>query len=157
MIAVNEMDKEAAAALWPDIEPFVERALRHDPFVTHTAEVVGQQLAAGYARLLLSSDDEQILGATVVQLYRAENGRALHVLTTSGVQMDTWLDDLVDELRSMAKANNCVAVCMSGRPGWTRELRKYGFKTHHVQMVMEVENGSSSSVHRRCGPRCPIT
>lgn len=149
MISVNEMSQDEAAALWPDIEQYVERALRHDPFVTATAEIVGQQLATGYARLLLAvRDDANILGATVVQLYRAENGRALHVLTTSGVEMETWLDALIEALREMAQANNCIAVCMSGRPGWTRELRKYGFRTHHVQMVMEVESGSSNTIHR---------
>lgn len=139
MIAVNEMSRDEAVELWPDVREYVERALVHDPYVTVTADEVGRQLDAGYARLLMTVRNEDILGATVIQMYRAEAGRTLHVLTTSGVEMSEWLDDLVDKLREIADANKCVAVAMSGRPGWTRELRKYGFKTHHVQMVMETD------------------
>ena len=146
MIAVNEMEPDAAMALWPDLEEYVAAALEHDPFISVTVAEVEQQLAGGYARLLVTTDGDEILGATVVQMFRAGAGRVIHVLTTAGVELDRWLADLVDAVEAIAQANNGVAITMSGRPGWTRTLRQFGFKTQHVQMRREVASGLSRQI-----------
>ena len=146
MIKVNEMEAEEAMKLWPDLEEYVAAALEHDPYISVTVAEVEQQLSKGYARLLVTTDDNEILGATVVQMFRAGAGRVIHVLTTAGVELDRWLSDLVDAVEALAQANNGVAITMSGRPGWTRTLRKFGFKTQHVQMRREVSSGISREV-----------
>ena len=133
------MAPDAAMALWPELEPYVEAALARDPFESVTVAEVAEQLADADAQLLLAVDDGDILGAAVVQMFRVSGGgKVIHVLTTAGDKLDRWLDQLVERLVELAGIYDACGVTLSGRPGWTKTLRKYGFKTDHVQMRLEV-------------------
>ncbi len=146
MIEVNQLETEAAVELWPDLAPYVSRALAFDPFESITLERIADQVATGYARLLVAVKDQQILGATVVQMFKKNDERVLHVLTTAGVDLEQWLPALIDELVTLAEEHSSAVITMSGRPGWSKTLRPFGFKTAHVQMRLEVEHGLSRQV-----------
>ena len=151
MITVNQLETEASVALWPDLAPYISRALAFDPFESITLERIAEQVATGYARLLVAVKDEQILGATVVQMFKKNDERVLHVLTTAGVDLEEWLPALIDELVTLAEEHNSAVITMSGRPGWSKKLRPFGFRTAHVQMRLEVDNGISRKIVERAG------
>jgi len=137
---VHVMDAAASMALWPDIEPFVAAALARDPWESTTTQEVAEQLASDDALLLVAVDQGDILGAAVVQLFNLRTGKVVYVLTTAGDKLDLWVAPMVERLLDLAVIYGADHVTMTGRPGWARALRKYGFKTDQIQMKLEVAN-----------------
>ena len=144
MIQCLEMPPQSAVEIWPDLKPYVAAAVAHDIANTVSVEGIFEQVKSGYARVLLCFDSAgKILSASVVQIFkdRAEE-LVLHVLCTAGQDSDQWLHLLFAKCNEMAAAQECSGITMTGRPGWARELRKFGFKTEIVTMrapVMAVE------------------
>ena len=142
MIECHQLDAKATEHLWPDLEPHVGQAIVRDPYLSISVAEIDQQLRGGFAQMLVAVDDGQILGATVVQMFKRGDKRILHILTTAGVNLDSWLADMLTEIEKVAAAQGIDAITLSGRPGWTRTLRPFGYRTDHVQMIKEVANGS---------------
>jgi len=137
-----ELPIDTAAKFWPDLAPYVERALAYDLANTTSLEEIAEQVAHGYARILLASDGENVLSATVIQAYYDnENRRMLHVLATAGDNSEVWLPALINELQRIGELEACEGVTMMGRPGWARKLVKFGWRTIQVTMQLEVANG----------------
>jgi len=140
IVRVFPLAPAEADGLWPEIESFVADALRHDMFNTISVDEIQRQISSGYAVVLATASREQLLAATVCQLYKTREGeRLVHVLTTAGTDSDRWLPQLIESLKTLAQTEHCGGVTMSGRPGWARKLKQYGFRTHHVDMRMNVD------------------
>ena len=140
-IQIVELQRDQAADVWDELVPFVRKALAFDIYSTITLDEIEKQVAGGYARVLICADGERLLAANVVQLFKNAMGeRVLHVLATAGDEAHRWLAELIDALNDLAALEGAIAVTMSGRPGWARKLRPYGFRTDNVQMRRPVEN-----------------
>ena len=142
MIECHQLDAEATTHLWPDLLPHVAQAIARDPYISITVEEIAQQLEGGFAQMLVAVDDGQILGASVVQMFKRGDKRILHVLTTAGVDLDRWITPMLAEFEALSAAQQIDAITLSGRPGWTRTLRPFGYRTDQVQMIKELQNGS---------------
>lgn len=126
---------------WPDIEPFIARALEFDLYESITTNEVALQISQGYAHVLVIADGEDLIGATVTQLLQRKDGnRVVHVLTTAGERAAEFLPVLVPELERLAREENAGWVSMSGRPGWAKLLGTHGFKIKSVDMALRVDD-----------------
>lgn len=142
MITIMEPRPAAALEFWSEIEPLISRALRYDIYNTVTVEQLKQQVGEGFARVLLAHDGTSIKAACIGQLFRNTlDERILHVIAVAGEESSSWLEALRDYLEEIAGAENCAAVTIAGRPGWTKKLVKLGFRTDMVSMRMEVNDG----------------
>lgn len=144
MIRILELQPNQAVEVWDELVPYVQKALAFDIYATITLDEIEKQVTQGYARVLICADGERLLAANVVQLFKNAMGeRVLHVLATAGDEAHRWLAELIDALNDLAAMEGAVAVTMSGRPGWARKLRPYGFKIDNVQMrrAVNVERG----------------
>lgn len=63
---------------------------------------------------------------TQVALYPAQ--KWLQVPFCGGRGMKLWLEPLLDAIDGLAYDNGCVGIEISGRGGWVRVLRKYGYR-----------------------------
>ncbi len=143
-IQIVELQAEQASQVWDELVPYVQKALAFDIYATITLAEIEKQVRQGYARVLICADGERLMAANVVQLFKNAMGeRVLHVLATAGDEAHRWLAELIDALNDLAAMEGAVAVTMSGRPGWARKLRPYGFKTDNVQMrrAVNVQRG----------------
>lgn len=148
---IRELEKELAVEFWPELQPYVVQALSYDPYLSITPADVLNQVQQGYARVLIAveDEDEELLSATVVQLFKSIKGdRVLHVLTTAGDNVDKWLPALIHKFNEIAEKENCARVTMSGRPGWAKKINRYGFKVAHVTMEMKVEGAINGRVQQ---------
>jgi hypothetical protein len=137
---IQELDKAAAQAMWPDLQAHVARALEVDPTNALTLEDVASQIDVGYARVLLEVEEGNILGVVIVQCFALRGRRTLHVLALTGVELDQWLPGLIDYLRGMCADQEADGgVTMIGRPGWMKKLLPFGFRTEQTTMRMEVD------------------
>ena len=143
-IQIVELTKSQAADFWEELVPFVQRALSFDPYATVSLGDLERQVREGYARVIICARGEELLAANVVQLFKNTMGeRVLHVLATAGDQAHLWLEPLIESLNGIGALEGAVAITMSGRPGWARKLKVFGFRTDNVQMRRKVNNGIS--------------
>ena len=139
----TEVPAESALEFWSEVEPFVIRALAYDEMNSTSTGKLRDQVSTGFARVLVCSDDDKLISATIVQLHKnVLDERILHVVATAGQDGDDWFPILFEGLKDMARAEECDAITMSGRPGWARKLTRYGFKTDHVHMRLNCHGRS---------------
>lgn len=147
MIHLVDLSPEQATELFTELQPYIVRALAFDPLESITLGEVFDQVGNGSAKVVIAADDHQMLSATVIQLFRTAAGeKVVHVLATAGDRSRDWLPMLTDHLDDLGRAEGATALTMSGRPGWTRKLTQYGFKTAHVFMRREI-NGRDRQVN----------
>jgi len=110
---------------WDMIRPWVARCLketgREDKF---TVQWVMEQLLTDQMQLFIVGDDDGI-----VITERMEYPTGLCILdgwSVCGDNMDDWIADCVRDLKIFALANGCSGLCLQGRPGWVKILKKYG-------------------------------
>ncbi len=140
-VNIIELKAQTAIEFWPELVPFVLKALDFDPYQTVTVGELLEQVQKGFARVLIAVDGPQLLSATLIQLFKTVSGdRVLHVVTTAGENSNDWLPALIDKFREIAATESCQRVTMSGRPGWTKKVNKFGFKVAHVTMEMRIES-----------------
>ena len=142
-INILELEKKTALQFWPELVPFILRALEYDPYESVSVGQLFEQVQKGFARVLITVQGEQLLGSTVVQLFKSTKGdRVLHVVTLAGENTNEWLAELVEKLQELGAKEGCARITLSGRPGWARKSNKYGFRVAHVTMEMRIqENG----------------
>ena len=134
-IRILELKQDTAAQFWPELAPFVRRALNFDAFNQMKVSDIEQQVTKGFARVLICTEGEQLLAAHILQLFKAIDGeRVLHVLCTAGDDSHRWMADVIDHLDAMAELEGATAITMSGRPGWAKKLTRLGFRTQQIQM-----------------------
>jgi hypothetical protein len=81
--------------------------------------------------------DTGAMAVAVLEIIDTKEGQALHVSALAGDRMDVWLDDFIDFLRSTARGLDCQAgVTLTGRLGWVKELKRYGFENLYCNMRM---------------------
>ena len=130
-LAPAEVEEIWATAL----APIVQDALAYDRYSTDGLRDVHLQLLSGVSRCLLVGVDGRVKAALVAQLMkRSDETRVLHVLCCAGSDMDTWLEQLLEELDAEGSREGCVAVTMAGRIGWMRTLRPHGYRVSQIEM-----------------------
>jgi len=140
-VKIIQLEPANAIEFWPELVPFILKALDFDPYQTVTVRELLEQVQKGFARVLIAVNGGELLSATVIQLFKTVSGdRVLHVVTTAGENSNAWLPALIDKFREIAVTEGCARVTMSGRPGWTKKVNKFGFKVAHVTMEMRIQS-----------------
>jgi phage tail sheath gpL-like len=109
-------------AYWPDVRhlllPAIERAGEYDE-----AEVL-RQIEAAEAQLWLVTEGVKIHAAVVTSIAVHSSGRVCLIWLIGGNDAAAWIDGIETIERAAADAG-CVAMEISGRPGWQKMLPEY--------------------------------
>jgi hypothetical protein len=144
----QEIPSDQALAFWPELEPYVIRALQFDLQNTTSTDKIKRQLETGFARCLVCVTDTELKAVTIVALVKNTlDERMLHVTATAGENAREWLGELVAKLVEIAEADGCDGVTIVGRPGWAKKLNKHGFRIDQVSMRLNID-GRTSQVGR---------
>lgn len=133
---------DQAIEFWPEIEPYIVKALALDPVNMASVESIKAQVASGEGMVLVCLDGPDILAATVCVLINTKEGpRVLHILVSAGDEVDKWFRSLLNMVRELARAEGAAFITTSGRPGWAKKFAKQGFQVAQVTMRAEVDSG----------------
>ncbi len=136
-IHCQEIPWDYALKLWSEIEPYIIQALEYDLYASTSTEKIKKQVSTGFARVLLCTEGDSIMSATIVQLHRnTKQERVLHVVTTAGTNSTAWMPALVEAWKEIARQEQCDAITLAGRPGWARKMKQFGFRTEQIVMRM---------------------
>lgn len=118
------MDKELKRC-----KPWIEAALEYSGG-THNFNDILNGLSEGVLQLWPTPR-----GCIVTEIVVYPQKKVLNVFLGGG-ELDQILD-MHNDVIKWAKVQGCVALSMSGRPGWKKSLEKHGWHNQHVSYVKE--------------------
>jgi len=128
------------------LAPWIEAALASSVQHELTVDEVYTGLTCEnppFALLVMQDADTLDLVAAVVlgKGERNDGFRYVAVICLGGREMERWLPDIVDRIKAIARDVGADHVCLMGRPGWVRALRKHGLEQRAAVMVWNVNGG----------------
>lgn len=146
MVAVLEFDAykvgmvptDQLPELWPQVEPYIARALEHDYDGMTTNQVLGRLLMQQLDLIMVTRYDQLVACMTLEPVQR--NKRILHCMTFAGDDMEGWVDDFMAYWKEIAKKLDCQYISIKGRKGWERyAAKRFGFTHAYTQMFYEIK------------------
>lgn len=118
---VSKVSPEFAPKVWPQIEGFVEKALRKGHALNKSlpVDILGH-IIFNHMHLWVAHDQQKIDAAIVTRFIDWDRCRTLYVPIIGGRNLKAWLDPVLTELDKFAKANNCIEIGGELRKGWAR-------------------------------------
>ena len=134
MFGIDPVKPEHVAAVWPEVAPLFERALkRSDSW--DTMEGLRADVDKGDTVLWLICDSTSMVAAFITGVVTAGRGRLLNAVILGGSRMSEWFVQFEQKLRDIAKAEDCKAVVAVGRRGWKRIFERCGWADGPTTML----------------------
>jgi len=108
---------------------------------SHGQETLGtarQSLMKGVDGLFVVLDGEEIIGAVTYHVNEFDTGlRLLDIPLAGGVDMDSQMGAVIGMFQHLKQAFMCDRVRITGRKGWVRYMKQFGFVDTHYSVEME--------------------
>ena len=88
--------------------------------------------------LWLVRKEGELLGAFTTVSLRHPLRNTLYIEHLGGVDLHSWMDEALSNLRKLAKYANCSAITCDGRKGFAKFAEPNGFKEMHRHYEMEL-------------------
>jgi hypothetical protein len=125
--------------LWDHFKPYLERATERAGFEAgQINEAAREQVRDGRLMLVHIFDALETQAVAACELVELNDGRSLHVRWLSGSNIEGWIDEIHEGLRTLANANNCKWVTLNGRLGWRKLLKSHGMTPVAITLRAEV-------------------
>jgi len=126
-VCVSAVTKEYVLEIEEQLRPLIRKLGSHlgNRFDEDTLIAA---LAAGRMDLWIAFDDDGVIlafGATAIHEYPLR--KVFSAIFSAGTKLDQWADDMMFMWMQYAKECGCSSIEVTGRPGWTRFLKRYGF------------------------------
>ncbi len=126
------------ANVWPKISHWVVEISGGRATSAETLD----QLFKGLTTLWLAFDDETLepKGFATTRITVYPNLRALTIVMLGGIEFSEWEELMHDAMVLFAKANECTVLELYGRPGWSRQLKRFGWETKFITAQLKLED-----------------
>jgi len=92
----------------------------------------------GSEGLFVVRDGEDIIGAVTFQATSFDTGlRLLDINYAGGVAMDSQMPAVMDMFHKIKRHFMCDRIRITGRKGWIRYMKQFGFTDTHYSVEME--------------------
>ena len=79
-------------------------------------------------------EENKVFGICIGQIQEQPNYKQYEIIICTGKRRELWEDNIVNEITSFAKLNDCKKLNIMARPGWEKVSKKWGWKKKHVQL-----------------------
>ena len=115
------------------LQPACDRSHGQD-----TIQTLRASLMRGSEGLFVVQDGVNIIGAVTFQTTDFDTGlRLLDINYAGGVAMGTQMPAVIEMFHRLKSAYMCDRVRITGRKGWVRYMKQFGFKPTHYSVEME--------------------
>ena len=115
------------------LQPACDRSHGQD-----TIQTLRASLMRGSEGLFVVQDGDDIIGAVTFQTTDYATGlRLLDINYAGGVAMGTQMPAVIEMFHRLKSAYMCDRVRITGRKGWVRYMKQFGFKPTHYSVEME--------------------
>ncbi len=113
--------------VWPDVEPFVVKALKYTSGKYKSDDVWELIAVYGYP-LWIAFSGTSVKGMVVTRFVQYPRKKYLFLEFCGGVDGFSWKAPMLATLRSWAKDNGCDGIEGAGRLGWQKVFESDGYK-----------------------------
>ena len=109
---------------WPVIEPYIIKASERggsDLTIDEIKEACRHDYRAG-----ILEQDGKVVGGIVFQIY----AERLHIVSLAGELRAGWCNEMEEDIDLLAAELGRSIISLSGRPGWERKLRQFGYRAN---------------------------
>ena len=99
------------------------------------------QIDTGQQQLWIAFDDERIWAACTTRFSHYAKMKMLEGCFVAGDKLDTWCAPLLEVLDRWAADNDCAGIEFTGRMGWEKVLKPYGFRRAYIVLEKRYEGG----------------
>ena len=118
------------------IKAHIEPALSSSGY---TIEDVHEGLMRSLWRVMVAVHEGEPIATCLYRIVDFPAVRSLHVFALGGSQMELWLDDLIFDLRVLARGHHCDIITCSCRLGLSKILGDKGWRMQHVTMGLPLD------------------
>jgi hypothetical protein len=123
--------------IWDEVSellgPACERSFGQD-----TIQTLRASLMRGSEGLFVIEDRSEIIGAVTYEVIAYDTGlRVLAINYAGGVAMDSQMPAVIDMFHAPKRHFMCDRVRITGRKGWIRYMKQFGFTDTHYLVEME--------------------
>ena len=79
-------------------------------------------------------EENKVFGICIGQIQEQPNYKQYEIIICTGKRRELWEDNIVNEITTFAKLNDCKKLNIMARPGWEKVSKKWGWKKKHVQL-----------------------
>jgi len=137
MINIEAIKPQDIQQKWPVIEPFVSKALEYS-LNEHNSEDLKKKMINGEYLLLGFYEGDKILSIVSAELLTYPRKKIVNIVTAAGSSMEKWLDEWWRAIKILAKEQGAQEITVSGRSGWLKALKKYGFKQQYTVLAVKL-------------------
>lgn len=124
---ISVINPENLAEAWVHVRPYIMSALEFEHGTLTEGKVFSNILENKYI-LLVVIEDDKIIAAQTMQIIDEPGQRICNLVTTGGIGLEFWQDELLEAIEAIAKKNYCDCVQTRGRPGWLKKLKGNGYE-----------------------------
>lgn len=118
---------------WSYIEPLIQKGL-DEGLNEHTIDNVKARANKGEV-LVLMVEDKELVCVQTYEIVQTTNKKIMNLYTTGGVNLDSYIEELLDVIDKIAREHDCDSIYTKGRKGWERKLKDFGYK--HGYTILE--------------------
>jgi len=137
MVDITAIKPQEIEQQWDTIKPFISRALEHS-LKEYSADDLKHKMIKGEYLLLGFYDGGKILAIVSAELLTYPRKKIVNIVTAAGSNMDSWLDEWWNAITVLAKEQGADEITVSGRVGWLKALKKYGFKRQYTVLAVKL-------------------
>ena len=123
--------------IWGEVAELLEPAC-DTSFGQDTIQTLRASLMSGKEGLFVIEDGGDIIGAVTYEVVGYDTGlRVLAINYAGGVAMDSQMPAVIDMFHALKRHFMCDRVRITGRKGWIRYMKQFGFIDTHYSVEME--------------------
>lgn len=123
---------------WDEIKPFIELGLEHAQDELTAIDVYNLIKQHVVVPIVMGYEGE-ILAVVTLELSEKPNKRIMSLMTAGGTSIDKWLDEFLEIATQLAVEQNCDAIYITGRRGWEKKLKRYGYNYAYTVLTKELK------------------
>ena len=127
---------EDIGMVWPAVAPILVKAVDRNNG-EYTIDDVRDYLESGDYHLWVFIEDNVFKGACVTYFAQFPRIKTCNFLLAAGFEIDKWAC-IVNHIIPWAKDNGCAIIYVSGRAGWERVLKPFGFEKDSVTLQKQI-------------------
>jgi hypothetical protein len=131
---------DLVSVVWPDAEPLLAPAIATADGKFTSVDIYNR-LLTGELLLWIAAEDMAPVAAVTTRIIRYPGCNGMAMDWIGGSRMREWLPLAQKTLMRYAKQNDCTHLEGYGRKGWSRWLRRFGWKPDYIAYRMDLDHG----------------
>ncbi len=127
MIKVVPVETRFVDSLWPEVEPLIAKGLKKSRG-EYLPEDIYLALKKEYQHLLVTVENDVIIGACITEVIQYPRKKAMHVVLLGGARLNEWFEAVFEVVRQGAENIGADFIQTWGRKGFHKLKDRIGGK-----------------------------